>query len=134
MSWDNGRLMITFNGEIYNFRDLRATLETRGHRFRSHTDTEVILAAYDQWGTDCVQHFVGMFARPNPCHGRFLPVQTGTKVPSWLESKRLAQADSPKTLQRKTQAHREDAATLTVAVAAPSPHPMAEAVPTAAIT
>ncbi len=62
MSWDNGRLMITFNGEIYNFRDLRATLETRGHRFRSHTDTEVILAAYDQWGTDCVQHFVGMFA------------------------------------------------------------------------
>ena len=48
MTWDNGRLWITFNGEIYNFRELRQELEGSGHRFRTQTDTEVILAAYDQ--------------------------------------------------------------------------------------
>jgi asparagine synthase (glutamine-hydrolysing) len=62
MPWDGGRLWITFNGEIYNFRELRLELEAKGHRFRSQTDTEVILAAYDQWGVDCIQRLVGMFA------------------------------------------------------------------------
>jgi len=62
MPWDNGRLQITFNGEIYNFLELRAELEAAGHRFRSRTDTEVILAAYDQWGLDCIERFAGMFA------------------------------------------------------------------------
>jgi asparagine synthase (glutamine-hydrolysing) len=62
MGWDGGRLWITFNGEIYNYRELREQLEKAGHRFKSQTDTEVILAAYDQWGTDCVQRFAGMFA------------------------------------------------------------------------
>jgi asparagine synthase (glutamine-hydrolysing) len=62
MAWDNGRLWITFNGEIYNFRELRAELEALGHRFRSQTDTEAILAAYDQWGVDCLGRMAGMFA------------------------------------------------------------------------
>jgi asparagine synthase (glutamine-hydrolysing) len=62
MSYGDGRLWITFNGEIYNFLELRRELEGAGHRFRSHTDTEVILAAYDEWGVDCVQRLVGMFA------------------------------------------------------------------------
>jgi asparagine synthase (glutamine-hydrolysing) len=62
MPWDNGRLWITFNGEIYNFLELRAELEAKGHRFRSQTDTEVILAAYDQWGVESVDRLVGMFA------------------------------------------------------------------------
>ncbi len=55
-------LTIVFNGEIYNFLELRAELEQRGYAFRSHSDTEVLLAAYDAWGTDCVSHLNGMFA------------------------------------------------------------------------
>lgn len=62
MPWDDGRLWITFNGEIFNYLDLRRELEAAGHRFRSHTDTEVILAAYDEWGLEAVHRLVGMFA------------------------------------------------------------------------
>ena len=62
MPWDGGRLWVTYNGEIYNYRELRATLEAAGHQFRSQTDTEVVLAAYDEWGTACVERFAGMFA------------------------------------------------------------------------
>lgn len=53
---------VTYNGEIYNFRELRSELETRGYRFRTHSDTEVLLAAYAEWGEDCVQHLNGIFA------------------------------------------------------------------------
>jgi asparagine synthase (glutamine-hydrolysing) len=56
------RLTITFNGEIYNFLELRDELRAAGYRFRSDTDTEVVLAAYDRWGAECLQRFVGMFA------------------------------------------------------------------------
>lgn len=56
------QLSIVFNGEIYNFAELRRDLEQRGHRFRSHCDTEVILAAYAEWGDDCLGHLNGMFA------------------------------------------------------------------------
>src|SRR3954468_22873021 len=57
-----GELCIVFNGEIYNFPDLRRQLEASGHTFRSRCDTEVILAAYREWGTDCVTRLNGMFA------------------------------------------------------------------------
>src|SRR5581483_5557500 len=53
---------ITFNGEIYNFQALRAELEQLGYRFRTRTDTEVIVHAWEQWGTDCVKRLRGMFA------------------------------------------------------------------------
>jgi hypothetical protein len=57
-----GRLTIVFNGEIYNFADLRLELEAKGAMFRSHSDTEVILAAYREWGAECVSRLNGMFA------------------------------------------------------------------------
>ncbi len=56
------RLVISFNGEIYNFRELRKELGARDMTFRTDGDTEVILAAYEQWGADCVKHLHGMFA------------------------------------------------------------------------
>lgn len=58
----SGALSIVFNGEIYNFVDLRDELIAKGHGFRSYSDTEVILAAYREWGTDCLSRFNGMFA------------------------------------------------------------------------
>jgi asparagine synthase (glutamine-hydrolysing) len=62
MTHIDGGLTITFNGEIYNYLELRRDLEARGHRFRSQSDTEVMLASYRQWGTECVTRFRGMFA------------------------------------------------------------------------
>lgn len=53
---------IVFNGEIYNHSELRMLLRERGHSFHSNSDTEVILAAYQEWGVDCVSHLSGMFA------------------------------------------------------------------------
>jgi asparagine synthase (glutamine-hydrolysing) len=62
MKSHDGRYWITYNGEVYNFADLRSELEAAGHRFRSHTDTEVVLNAYVAWGSACVERFNGMFA------------------------------------------------------------------------
>jgi len=62
MTNENGTLWITYNGEIYNFQKLRQVLESKGHTFRSHTDTEVVLHAYEEWGTECLSHFNGMWA------------------------------------------------------------------------
>src|SRR2546423_4478599 len=58
----NGSIWITYNGEIYNFQALRTELESLGHRFRTRTDTEVIVYAYEQWGLNCVKRLRGMFA------------------------------------------------------------------------
>ena len=55
-------LHITFNGEIYNYAEIKKELEDKGHQFRSHSDTEVILHAYTQWGSAALQKFIGMFA------------------------------------------------------------------------
>jgi len=62
MSDESGELWVVFNGEIYNFEELAAELRHKGHRFRSRTDTEVILYAYREWGLECVSRFNGMFA------------------------------------------------------------------------
>ena len=58
----SGSLSIVFNGEIYNFSELRKELISMGYEFQSHSDTEVILAAYRQWGTECLSWLNGMFA------------------------------------------------------------------------
>jgi asparagine synthase (glutamine-hydrolysing) len=62
MTWGDGRYAIAFNGEVYNYLELRGELERLGHRFRSTGDTEVVLASYAQWGTAAFARFVGMFA------------------------------------------------------------------------
>src|ERR1700730_7563169 len=62
MSSDDGSIRIVFNGEIYNFRELRRNLEASGARFHTASDTEVILRAYEADGPDCVQRLRGMFA------------------------------------------------------------------------
>lgn len=62
MLTDDGAIAVSFNGEIYNFAALRAELEAKGHVFRTHSDTEVILHGWRQWGTECVHRFDGMFA------------------------------------------------------------------------
>jgi asparagine synthase (glutamine-hydrolysing) len=62
MASDDGSCQIVFNGEVYNHRALRDELEPRGYRFRTHSDTEVILAAYQAFGASCVERFEGMFA------------------------------------------------------------------------
>lgn len=58
----DGKVVVDFNGEIYNFLELQKELSTYGFRFRSHCDTEVILAAYEHWKEQCFVHFNGMFA------------------------------------------------------------------------
>ncbi len=77
-------LAVVFNGEIYNFQQLRRTLEARGHAFYTHSDTEAIVHAYEEWGEECVRELRGMFAfavwdareggspdaRANPRHAR----------------------------------------------------------------
>lgn len=62
MGNENGKLWLTFNGEIYNHRDLRADLENRGHRFSSATDSEVLLHGFEEWGRAVLDRVKGMFA------------------------------------------------------------------------
>ncbi|MCH8332253.1 MAG: asparagine synthetase B, partial [Bacteroidetes bacterium] len=56
------KLWLVYNGEIYNYLELRKELEALGHQFYTNTDTEVLLNAYRQWDLDCLQHFNGMWA------------------------------------------------------------------------
>ena len=62
MTNEDGSLWLSYNGEIYNHALIRRELESKGHRYRSHTDSESILHAYEEWGDACVQRFRGMFA------------------------------------------------------------------------
>src|SRR5688572_33343305 len=59
---EDGTIGLVYNGELYNFQALRAELISRGHRFRSQSDTEVIVHAYEEYGAACVLQFNGMFA------------------------------------------------------------------------
>src|SRR5262245_13536958 len=97
----DGQLWITFNGEIYNFLELRRELETRGHQFRSQSDTEVILAAYREWGVESLSRLRGMFAFAiwdGANRTMFLARDRLGKKPLhyWLDRDGLAFASEPK--------------------------------------
>ncbi len=62
MTNEDDSIWIVFNGEIYNYKDIRRDLEAKGHQFRTSSDTEVILHAYEEYGVDCPAHFNGIFA------------------------------------------------------------------------
>ncbi|REK22358.1 MAG: asparagine synthase (glutamine-hydrolyzing) [Planctomycetota bacterium] len=62
MSNEDDTVWITYNGEIYNHAELRKELEAKGHRYKTRSDTETIIHAYEEWGSDCVQRLRGMFA------------------------------------------------------------------------
>ena len=74
MTNEDETVWVVFNGEIYNFMEVRTELEALGHVFRSRTDTEIIIHGYEQWGADCVKRFNGMFAFAvlDLRHGRLL--------------------------------------------------------------
>ena len=62
LSSEDGQTVIVYNGEVHNYQEIRAELEERGHRFRTHTDTEVVLNAFLEWDLACLARFRGMFA------------------------------------------------------------------------
>jgi asparagine synthase (glutamine-hydrolysing) len=62
MKSEKGDVIIVYNGEVYNFREIRRKLEGHGQSFRTLTDMGVILKVYLQWGIDCLDRFIGMFA------------------------------------------------------------------------
>src|SRR6185503_5993136 len=62
ISGEDGSVTIVFNGEIYNFQELRNELEKCGHTFKTHSDTEAIVHAYEEYGPSCANHLRGMFA------------------------------------------------------------------------
>ena len=62
MENEDGSVIVTFNGEIYDYQPLRRSLERSGHVFRTHSDTETIVHAWEEWGVDCLDHLSGMFA------------------------------------------------------------------------
>lgn len=99
----SGDYQLVFNGEIYNFRELREELYRIGHRFRSSSDTEVLLEAYRLWGTDCLERFNGMFAFGLYDHPRrriFLARDRAGEKPLYYRhaNKRLAFASELKAL------------------------------------
>src|SRR5882762_9769212 len=62
ISNEDGSVTIVFNGEIYNYRELQSVLQARGHVFKTNSDTETIVHAYEEYGASCVDHLRGMFA------------------------------------------------------------------------
>ena len=101
MATSDGAVWVTFNGEIYNFLELRDELEARGHRFQSRSDTEVLLAAYREYGVECLAKLRGMFAFAiwdAPNRRLFIARDRAGKKPLhyWVDRDGIAFASEPK--------------------------------------
>jgi asparagine synthase (glutamine-hydrolysing) len=116
MTNEDGSIWVVFNGEIFNFAEIRSELEAKGHKFRSHSDTEVIVHGYEEYGDDVVHRFRGMFAFGlwDRCRERFVLVrdrlgikplyyyQSGLKLIFASEIKAILEhPDVPRTLNRQ---------------------------------
>ena len=84
LSNEDGSVWIVFNGEIYNHAEIRQELEAHGHRYRTKSDTESIVHAYEQWGEDCVHRFRGMFAVRHL--GRAAAATAARARPAWNQA------------------------------------------------
>ena len=90
---EDGTVWVAFNGEIYNFASLRVILEGRGLRFRTHSDTEVIVHSYEEWGDHCVDRFRGMRILWLNA-SLLLPLDKGGRLRTWHLMRHLAQRHS----------------------------------------
>lgn len=81
MSNEDGTVWVVFNGEVYNYLELIPILQEKGSRFKSHTDTEVVLHSYEEWGEDCVRYVVSI--KIGPC---FDPLEKIERMPYDLHS------------------------------------------------
>ena len=70
MANEDVTVRVIYNGEIYNFAEVRAELRRRGHRFRTRSDTEILAHGWEEWGADCLARCRGMFASALPFEGR----------------------------------------------------------------
>ena len=100
------RLALVYNGELYNYLEIRTELKALGRTFRTESDTEVILQAYEQWGTDCLARFNGMWAfalwdsRNQYCFARVIgSVRSRSSMPSVPAPSRSARRSKPFLLQ-----------------------------------
>ena len=62
MANDSGGVQVSYNGEIYNYQEIREELRQKGHVFKTNSDTEVLIRSYEEWGIECLHKFIGMFA------------------------------------------------------------------------
>ena len=103
MSYDNGRYHITYNGEIYNFLDLKQELEQKGYKFKSSGDVEVILASYKYWGEKCNLKFNGMWYGAIYCWGNNEEGQLGIgdTYGKYLENKKKKDAEEKEKAEKE---------------------------------
>lgn len=78
MANEDSGVQVSYNGEIYNYREIREELRSKGHTFRTNFDTEVLIRSYEEWGIECLHKFIGMFALRSGTSGKTDSTSPGT--------------------------------------------------------